>query len=434
MAQGAFPEPGGTSADDSPVLRALLRGPGPLHDRLRRARDLLGDDTDADGNLSALLSALSVAQAQEHSAMRAQIQKAQFLAQHARAAAQPPSDRLRGDAHALGRMLAAALGQVPKGRRAALLDGASYLAANPDVAAAGADPVAHYIASGAAEGRAPGDLRAQYPDSHADPERPATLRGLDKVTRPGFSEDYPDALRQEALHMAARDGRRISVVIPCWNRRHVVADAVASALLQSRAPFEVIVVDDGSTDGTPDLLRARFPEPLAEGRLVLLEEPHAGVSAARNAGLARAQGDTIAYLDSDNTWEPDHLLFACAGLKGGAGAAYTALCRHELDHGWSDILFRRFDRATLEAENFIDLNSFVHARALYGAKGGFDTGLTRFVDWDLILRYSAHAAPVAVPVVTGHYFIGGAGSDSITRDVPAEPNLARIRARLDAKG
>ncbi|WP_375554422.1 glycosyltransferase family A protein [Roseovarius mucosus] len=221
------------------------------------------------------------------------------------------------------------------------------------------------------------------------------------------------------------------MILPTWNRAHTVVTAVASALLQSYAPKEVIVIDDGSRDATLELLQQRFPEPVAAGRLVLLGQENAGVSAARNAGLARAQGDVVAYLDSDNYWEADHLLYAVGGLLAvpGAQSAYTAICRHNLSQGWSDVLFQSFDRPALTEENFIDLNSFVHWRALVETLGGFDTALTRLVDWDLILRYTALSDPVALPVITGHHVVDSLGLDNISTREALGPNLAHIRAK-----
>ncbi|SNR72419.1 glycosyltransferase family 2 protein [Puniceibacterium sediminis] len=415
-------------------LLAILSRQVPLADRLRHLLLATEGRGLSAADLAQVLAALMAAEARNHATLTAQAQKAQFEAQHYRTAA--TRDRLSGDTHAMGLLLAEAMHALPRWRRGAFLDAPAYLAANPDVAAAGANPLKHYLSSGAAEGRLPRDLVDYSPDSYADHARPATLEALSNVVHPRFAAEFPASLRDTALAAARSDGRNISVVMPTWNRAHVIVQAINSALLQSRPPQEMIVVDDGSTDGTVALLREQFPEPLAEGRLVLIEAPHVGVSAARNAGLGVAQGEIIAYLDSDNIWEPDHLLFACSGLIGTAGRkapslAYTALCRHNLIAQRSDILFHRFDRAALEAENYIDLNSLVHTRALYEHLGGFDPALTRLVDWDLLLRYSAANPAVAIPVLTVQYFLGGAGGqDSITLSEPQEPNMARIRAKL----
>lgn len=94
---------------------------------------------------------------------------------------------------------------------------------------------------------------------------------------------------------------KISVVIPCYNRAGLIARAVASAVAQSHVPHEVIVVDDGSTDGSADVA-ASLPGPVR-----VLRQANSGASAARNAGIASATGDWVAFLDSDDEWHPDKL-------------------------------------------------------------------------------------------------------------------------------
>ncbi|MFD2741708.1 glycosyltransferase [Sulfitobacter aestuarii] len=266
---------------------------------------------------------------------------------------------------------------------------------------------------------------------HAVP--PLSLADLAASDAPCFSDELPSAFRDALLERACAS---VSVIMPSWNRAHVISQAVGSALLQSLAAREVIVIDDGSADGTVALLQEKFADAIEQDRLVILSQPRAGVSHARNAGLERARGDVIAYLDSDNTWEPDHLLVACAALQmsGSEGCAYTALCRHNLSAGWSDILYSRYDRLALEQENYVDLNSFVHHRGLYERYGGFDPELTRLVDWDLILRYTAQRAPATLPVLTGHYFIEESMLQNITLTEAAEPNIARIRQKLAVAG
>lgn len=93
----------------------------------------------------------------------------------------------------------------------------------------------------------------------------------------------------------------ISVVIPTYNRAHMVCEAIDSVLAQDYAPFELIVVDDGSTDDTPDRIGAYGD------RIRVLTQENKGVSAARNAGIHMAQGDFLAFLDSDDLWEKQKL-------------------------------------------------------------------------------------------------------------------------------
>jgi glycosyltransferase involved in cell wall biosynthesis len=95
---------------------------------------------------------------------------------------------------------------------------------------------------------------------------------------------------------------KISAVVPTYNRASYVCRAIDSILGQSLQPDEIIVVDDGSTDGTASLLRNRY-----EGRVEVIEQANGGVSAARRAGLQAASGDWIAFLDSDDEWLPGRL-------------------------------------------------------------------------------------------------------------------------------
>src|SRR5690348_12324408 len=98
-------------------------------------------------------------------------------------------------------------------------------------------------------------------------------------------------------------GDTISVIIPLYNRREEIRRAIASALRQSHAPYEVVVVDDGSRDGSAEAVAA-----LGDKRIRLLRhERNQGASAARNTGIAAAEGEWIALLDSDDEWAPEKL-------------------------------------------------------------------------------------------------------------------------------
>ncbi len=114
----------------------------------------------------------------------------------------------------------------------------------------------------------------------------------------------------------------VSVVIPTFNRASVVLEAVDSILAQSMTDLEILVVDDGSTDGTGDLIAVRFAN---EPRLRYRYQPNAGVAAARNAALDLATGEFVAFLDSDDTWQPWHLGLMLAALdrEATAGMIWT---------------------------------------------------------------------------------------------------------------
>ncbi len=95
---------------------------------------------------------------------------------------------------------------------------------------------------------------------------------------------------------------KVSVIIPTFNRKDFVVEAIESVLKQSVKPYEVIVVDDGSQDSTGDIIKKKFA-----ADIVYIYQENKGVSAARNRGIKEAKGDYIALLDSDDLWKKDKL-------------------------------------------------------------------------------------------------------------------------------
>ena len=103
----------------------------------------------------------------------------------------------------------------------------------------------------------------------------------------------------------------VSVVVPLYNKAEFVLNTLSAAARQSAAEFEIIVVDDGSTDGSGELVKkARLPH------LQLIKQANAGVSVARNRAIAAAQGKWIALLDADDLWSHDHLAGLIEAVEG----------------------------------------------------------------------------------------------------------------------
>jgi glycosyltransferase involved in cell wall biosynthesis len=114
----------------------------------------------------------------------------------------------------------------------------------------------------------------------------------------------------------------VAVVIPTFNRRDFVVPAIESVLAQRFRDFELVVVDDGSTDGTEEALR-RFAR-----QIHYVRQPNAGVSAARNTGIRRSSSEWVAFLDSDDEWDPDYLGAQLAAARSDRHLAMqTANCR-----------------------------------------------------------------------------------------------------------
>ena len=180
---------------------------------------------------------------------------------------------------------------------------------------------------------------------------------------------------------------RVSVIIPTYNRASLVQEAVASVLAQTYRDFELLVVDDGSTDGTLEAL-ASFA-----GEIRVLSLPvRRGVSGARNAGIAAAQGEWRAFLDADDLWLPEKLARQMAFME-----AHPQLLLSQTEEIWvrrglrvnpprshakagGDIFLRSLERC------LVSPSAVVLHRRLLDAHGGFDEALPAAEDYDLWLR------------------------------------------------
>ena len=103
--------------------------------------------------------------------------------------------------------------------------------------------------------------------------------------------------------MILRDNElpKISVIIPSYNREYCITKTIDSVLVQTYSNFEILVIDDGSTDNTKDLILKRYSE---ERRVIYIYKDNGGVSSARNLGINKATGEFVCFLDSDDTWYP----------------------------------------------------------------------------------------------------------------------------------
>jgi glycosyltransferase involved in cell wall biosynthesis len=183
---------------------------------------------------------------------------------------------------------------------------------------------------------------------------------------------------------------RVSVIIPTYNSAALVAQAVESALGQTQAPHEVIIVDDGSTDDTAERLQPHFD------RIIYVRQKNARVAAARNTGLDRATGDVIAFLDADDAWHPDKLRRQIAVLNerpeiGLLATRLTVWPGQFLLAGdlVGDFVRERVKEISLSAmliSNLLATSSIVVRRSVLDRAGRFDTELFGPEDYDLWLR------------------------------------------------
>lgn len=195
----------------------------------------------------------------------------------------------------------------------------------------------------------------------------------------------------------------VSVVIPTYNRARDVCSAVDSVLAQTFDDLELIVVDDGSTDETQELLERRYGD-----RIVYVYQENQERCVARNTGIQRSSGAYVAFLDSDDVWLPDKLeaqmemarRYPEAGLLYGRVFPIDSDGRWHLREaemvGWGEPGPRRvFDRLVMV--NIIPTPTVVVKRASLDRAGFFDKAFSYCEDWDLWLRIAFHYDAVFVP-------------------------------------
>lgn len=177
-----------------------------------------------------------------------------------------------------------------------------------------------------------------------------------------------------------------SIIMPTLNRKHIIEKAIDSALRQTYQKFELIIVDDGSTDGTEELIAQKYEKEIKEEKIRYIRANHEGVCKARNKGLSEAKNEWIAYLDTDNLMIGDFLKVFCEAIKNNPNIKLF-YAKAECMLG-NRVVGHPFNRVQLLQANFIDLGTFVHKREIFCNEGGFDENMTRLVDWDLITTYT----------------------------------------------
>ena len=218
------------------------------------------------------------------------------------------------------------------------------------------------------------------------------------------------------------------MIIPTHNRADVLGRAIASVLAQTLSDLELIVVDDGSTDRTPEVL-AGFDDP----RLTGMHQENKGVSAARNRGIAASRGRYIALLDSDDTWMPDKLekqvrFMAESGMEicqtdeiwVRNGVRVNPRFKHAKPAGW-------FLERSLEL-CLVSPSCVMFSRRLWDELGPFDERLPACEDYSLWLRvgvrYPVGLVPAPLVVKTGGH------ADQLSRRIIGL-DMYRVYAMID---
>jgi glycosyltransferase involved in cell wall biosynthesis len=218
---------------------------------------------------------------------------------------------------------------------------------------------------------------------------------------------------------------RVSVIVPTFNRAGLLRQALDSVQMQSLSDWECLVVDDGSTDQTPDVVGARAE---ADPRIRAVPIEHGGTPGrGRNAGIAGSRGELVAFLDDDDEWMPGKLerQVSLLDAEPDAGLVFSRVERFGDEHGpWPRVLPEKPGLRALLAYNFIACSTVVARRTALERAGPFDESLPFAQDFDLWLRILRRGSIRGIPEVLARYRVDRARQ---ARELPAEREaVARI--------
>ena len=222
----------------------------------------------------------------------------------------------------------------------------------------------------------------------------------------------------------------VSVVIPLYNKRPHIARAFESVLAQNVQDFEVVVVDDASTDGGAEMVRGKD-----DARIRLIQQPHGGAAAARNRGIAEARSELIAFLDADDAWEPLFMktilrLRAAFPSAGAYATAYRMRDRGDRvelksypgvpEAPWEGLVPDYF--SSVRRTNLIWTSAVAVPKHIFSTVGGFPESAVRGEDIDMWFRIA-----VRYPIAFSRYVGSTWFRDSTNRlcetvdESPADP-------------
>jgi glycosyltransferase involved in cell wall biosynthesis len=200
----------------------------------------------------------------------------------------------------------------------------------------------------------------------------------------------------------------ISVILPTYNRAPLIGKSIQSVLQQTWTHFELLVIDDGSSDNTDDVVKS-----INDPRITYVKySENRGANHARNVGVKTAKGDYLAFQDSDDEWYPEKLemhLNAFRNASSDIGVVYSGFYKitgskktyipgKQISRKEGDIL------QELLKDNFISTPSVLIRRACFETAGDFDESLPRLQDWDLFIRLARDYRFKYIDQVTYHQY------------------------------
>jgi len=193
------------------------------------------------------------------------------------------------------------------------------------------------------------------------------------------------------------DTTRFSIIVPLYNKADFVAASIRSILNQTHSDFEVIVVDDGSTDSSGDVVRG-----FEDDRIRLVTQANQGVSVAKNRGIEEARHELLAFLDADDWWDKDYLREMARLVEAHPELAFYCASYARVEHGRAETIRLPFSadaptmvfdpiEESVRARTFVmplQTSSTVIRRSILARSGLFDPQIGYYEDYDLFLRIS----------------------------------------------
>ncbi|MBN2714360.1 MAG: glycosyltransferase [Deltaproteobacteria bacterium] len=228
-----------------------------------------------------------------------------------------------------------------------------------------------------------------------------------------------------ALGKKNESTHKVTILMAVFNRQDCVKEAIDSVLAQTYQNIELLIGDDGSCDGTPQLLNSVKHEKVK----VFLFPKNRGKAAVLNDLFNNSDGNLVAYLDSDNTWDPKYIAaMVGAYVKSGASVLYSGqyLFSGNATKPYA-VRYAPFNRNLLYNRNYIDHNSFFHERIVFEVVGGYDSALRRCLDYDFIIKAVSMYRTVSVPVCLTNYHYEKSGN-AITGAHHLISDMHKVRA------
>lgn len=208
--------------------------------------------------------------------------------------------------------------------------------------------------------------------------------------------------------------KKFSVIVPLYNKREDIGATISSILAQSLPPHEIVVVDDGSTDGSAEVVRG-FSSPIIR----LIEQTNAGECAARNRAIAEATGDYMALLDADDTWNPDYLKtidalidkYPDCGLYSTGANIVTPKSSHPWKSPTKEGVVENFFRQAMSLYICLPSSSTI-PKHVFDSVGGFPVGMKLAGDQFMWVKIASKYRICFSPALMLNYNVAGTNRSS----------------------